>query len=48
MADVNCHSAVDVNCVPAVYAGGDCVSASVTNSVLCCWNMSLRGSWIWL
>lgn len=46
MADVNCHSAVDVNWVPAVYAGGQCVSVSVTNSVLCCRNVSLRGSWI--
>lgn len=38
MADVNCHSTVDVNWVPAIYADGECVSVSVTDSVLYCWD----------
>ena len=45
MADVNCHSAADVNWVPAIYADGEYALVSVINSGLYCWNMSLRRSW---
>lgn len=44
MADVNCLSVNDVNWVPALYADGESVLASVINSVLYSWNMSLRRS----
>lgn len=45
MADVNCHSANDVNWVPVLHGDGESVVVSVINSVLGSWNMSLRSSW---
>lgn len=45
MADVNCHSTVDVNWVPAIHADGGYALVSIINGVLCCWNVSPRRSW---